>query len=106
MVAKTVGSLMLVGLVILMAVTLLSTSLDDPEFSGSVQVDSYMAEFGGDRDVYIRILTAETCDRLRDELAGSTADHEQADPDSETYRATLGYMNAAEDQIAVRACPG
>jgi uncharacterized protein HemX len=72
--------------------------------SRSEQLDSYLSEYGGDRDVYIRILTTETCGQLQEEFDSAEADRESEEPGSELHQANLGYMTAADDMTGAAGC--
>ena len=72
--------------------------------SRSEQLDSYLSEYGGDRDVYIRILTTETCDQLQEEFDSAEADRQTEEAGSEVHQAHLGYTTAANDMMRAADC--
>ncbi len=72
--------------------------------SRSEQLDSYLSEYGGDRDVYIRILTTENCDQLQEEFDSAEADRQSEEPGSELHQANLGYTTAADDMMGAAEC--
>lgn len=97
-----------VSIVVVMggAFALMSAVVSQPSTgtSRSEQLDSYLSEYGGDRDVYIRILTIETCDRLREEFDSAEADRQSEKPGSEVHQANLGYTTAADDMMRAAGC--
>lgn len=102
---KTLGLLALTALVIWLGVVLLSNVVDDGDFGGSAdQLDSYLAEFGGDRDVYIRIMTTTSCSRLDDELAEARSLEDGVTDGSQDQLAATGYMSAIEDRSEAIGC--
>lgn len=97
-----------VSIVVVMggAFALMSSAVSQPSTgtSRSEQLDSYLSEYGGDRDIYIRILTTETCDQLREEFDSAEADRQSEKPGSEVHQANLGYTTAADDMMGAAGC--
>lgn len=62
----------------------------------------YMDEFGGNPDVYARILTMTDCAALQSEF--DQAEANLREPGTPQYRWGLGYMKASDDRMIEIGC--
>lgn len=67
-------------------------------------LDEYMQEYGGNRDVYIRILTLQDCAALQEEFNQASENNARETPGTKQFKWTLGYMQAANDQMSYLSC--
>src|SRR3990172_9039381 len=67
-------------------------------------VDDYMREYGGNPDVYNRILLLTDCTLLQEEFDIASENNQRATPGSEEYKETIGYMVAADDRMKALDC--
>ena len=93
-----------VALVIAVLFAGLISLLDAPTTRGRSSVDAYLDDYGGSRAAYEQILNVSDCATIRDELGKASADHTRTEPGSVEHLVTLGYLTAAEDQLASSRC--
>lgn len=85
--------------------TLHSTQTIQPtEIIVGKTLDDYLQEFGGNRDVYIKILTLADCAALQEEFNIAYSNNSRETPGSDQFKWTLGYMTAADDQMKYLGC--
>ena len=103
---KVLSAVVAILVVLGVAFALINATVGQPSSgtSRSDQLDSYLSEYGGDRDVYIRILTMESCDQLQEEFESLEAERESKEPGSELHQANLGYATAADDTMRAAGC--
>lgn len=66
----------------------------------------YMEEFGGDVDIYVRILGTTDCTELRREFERADESIRLQEPGTPEYRASIGYRTAAENRMKEVECNG
>jgi hypothetical protein len=64
----------------------------------------YMEEFGGDVNIYVRILGSTDCTELIKEFEQADESLKQQEPGTQEYRASLGYRTAAESRMKEVEC--
>lgn len=90
---------------ILAFIVLLIVSLACGSSSPQVKTaDDYVGEFGGNPDVYKRILSLNDCALLQDEFNQAEANTKLQAPGTEQYKWSLGYMTAADDRMKALNC--
>jgi len=67
-------------------------------------VDDYMQEYGGNLDVYNKILSLTDCDLLQEEFDQAYANSEKNEPGTIQHKWTVGYMTAADDRMKALNC--
>lgn len=67
-------------------------------------VDDYMQEFGGNVDVYNRILSLTDCSALQSEFDQADENLQLQSPGTPQYQAGIGYMQAADDHMKSVGC--
>ena len=67
-------------------------------------VDDYMQEYGGNPDVYNRILSLTDCTLLQEEFDIASENNQRATPGTAEYKETIGYMVAADDRMKALDC--
>lgn len=67
-------------------------------------LDDYLQEFGGNRDVYIKILSLTDCAALQEEFNIAYSNNSRETAGTEQFSWTLGYMTAADDQMKYSGC--
>ena len=72
--------------------------------STSKTVDDYMREYGGNPDVYNRILSLTDCTLLQEEFDIASENNQRATPGTAEYKETIGYMVAADDRMKALDC--
>ena len=72
--------------------------------STSKTVDDYMREYGGNPDVYNRILSLTDCALLQEEFNIASENNQRATPGTAEYKETIGYMVAADDRMKALDC--
>ena len=66
----------------------------------------YLNEYGGDVNIYTRILAMTDCTDLQRELEHADANLKLVTPGTEEYRVATGYKTAAENRIREVECSG
>jgi hypothetical protein len=66
--------------------------------------DDYVNEFGGNADVYARILSMNDCATLQTEFDQAEANSTLQEPGTPQYRWSLGYMKASDDRMKTIGC--
>lgn len=72
--------------------------------STSKTADDYLKEYGGNRDIYIKILALESCSDLQSEFNTASENNSLNEPGTTLYKATIGYMKAADDRMKELSC--
>lgn len=70
----------------------------------TASVSSYLNEYGGDRSAYSRILDSSDCNDLQDQFDTAANNNDREEPGTPLFRATLGYMQAADDRLEAAGC--
>lgn len=68
------------------------------------KVDKYMEEYGGNPDVYERILSMTDCNNLQAEFDQASENNDREEPGTPQFKWTLGYMNAANERMKELGC--
>lgn len=66
----------------------------------------YMEEFGGNINIYTRILGTTDCTELRREFARAGESIKLQEPGTQEYRASIGYQTAADNRMKEVECAG
>ncbi len=66
--------------------------------------DDYVKEFGGNVDVYNRILVMTDCTALQAEFDQADANTKLQAPGTPEYKWSIGYMTAADDRMKTLSC--
>lgn len=69
-------------------------------------VDDYMSEYGGNRDVYEKILSLNDCALLQEQFNIAADNNQRETPGTANHKATLGYMIASDDRMKAMGCSG
>jgi len=67
-------------------------------------VEDYVNEYGGNADVYQRILSLSDCAQLQTEFDIAAQNNSSAAPGTANHKETLGYMTAADDRMKSLNC--
>lgn len=67
-------------------------------------VEAYMDEYGGNPDVYARILSENDCAALQAEFDQAEANLQLQDPGTDQYKWGLGYMAASDARMQTLSC--
>lgn len=68
--------------------------------------DDYVQEYGGNVDVFNRILALSDCLLLQEEFDIASGNNELATPGTPEHKESLGYMTAADDRMKALSCYG
>ena len=71
---------------------------------GPTTVDGYMNEYGGNPDIYQRILSISYCAALQTEFDLAVANNERLTPGTPEHKWSTGYMTAAKDRMKEIGC--
>ena len=66
----------------------------------------YINEFGGDVNVYVRILEMTDCTELQREFERADENVKLQEPGTQEYQASTGYRRAAENRMKEVECDG
>lgn len=66
--------------------------------------DKYLAEYGGNRDVYVEILALTDCKILQEKFDIASGNNARETPRTPQYEWTLGYMTASDDRMKEIGC--
>jgi len=66
--------------------------------------DEYVAEYGGNRDVYVEILSLTDCVKLQEQFDIASQNNERETPGTPQFKWTTGYMVAANDRMEEVGC--
>jgi hypothetical protein len=98
---KWLKSCAVVILVIVVFLILIGcTNSDEPEKT----VEYYMDEYGGMPEVYEEILATTNCDTLWEKFWVASENNDRQTPGTSLFKITLGYMEAAWDQMEKYDC--
>ena len=67
-------------------------------------VDDYMREYGGNPDVYNRILLLTDCTLLQEEFNIAFENNQREMPGTQGHKETLGYMTASDNRMKELDC--
>jgi len=67
-------------------------------------VNDYVEEFGGNPDVYNRILSMNDCASLQGEFDQAFENSEIQEPGTDQHQWSVGYMTAADDRMKALGC--
>jgi len=83
----------------------LSSSVIIPTSTASgTSVDQYMQEYGGNPDVYTKILSLTDCTTLQQEFDQASANLALQSPGTSQYKWSIGYMKASDNRMKQIAC--
>lgn len=68
------------------------------------KADKYIAEYGGNRDVYTEILSLTDCKILQEKFDTASANNAREKPGTQQFKWTLGYMTVADDRMKAVGC--
>ena len=66
--------------------------------------DEYVAEYGGNRDVYVEILSLTDCGILQENFEIASRNNERETPETPQFKWALGYMIAADSRMKEIGC--
>lgn len=101
---KVIAVLVGLGIVVVVLSNLGGVRPRDGDGGGGSPVDTYMDDYGGSRAVYANILSETDCDALQDTFDQASANNYAAEPGSEAFSWTTGYMSAADDRMRAIGC--
>jgi hypothetical protein len=93
-----------VGLILCVLITCVFSGVFSLFPSEPKTVDDYMKEYGGNPDVYQRILTSTDCTVLQKEFDQADANMKSQLPGTPQYKWGIGYMNAADNKMKEIGC--
>lgn len=67
-------------------------------------VDDYIQEYGGQADVYNRILSLNDCGLLQEQFDIAFGNNEISSPGTSEHKESLGYLTAADDRMKALNC--
>lgn len=67
-------------------------------------VESYLAEYGGNIEVYQRIFSSTDCKALQDEFDQADANLKLQEPGTPQYKWGIGYMKASDERMKSIGC--
>lgn len=66
--------------------------------------DDYVKEYGGNRDSYQSILSLTDCTALQEQFDIASANNQRETAGTPLFKATLGYMKAADNRMKEINC--
>ena len=66
--------------------------------------DGYVAEYGGNRDVYTLILSITDCAKLQEQFDLASQNNSRETPGTPAFKWTTGYMVAADNTMKEVGC--
>ena len=79
---------------------ILSCSLMPPKN----QVETYMEQYGGEPGAYAEIITLTDCKALQAKFDTAANNNGRESPGTKLFKATLGYMKAADERLKELGC--
>lgn len=88
-------------ILIILSLAILACGSSAPQLKTA---DDYVKEYGGNVNVYSRILSSKNCVALQTKFDEAEANTQILQPDTKEYKFSLGYMKAAEKRMKDIAC--
>src|SRR3990170_4166512 len=66
--------------------------------------DEYVAKYGGNRDVYVQILSIADCAKLQEQFDLASQNNSRETPGTPEFKWTTGYMVAADNTMKKVGC--
>jgi len=75
-----------------------------PQSNSASPIDKYMDEYGGNPEVYTRILSMNDCIALQAEFDQAESNLSNQQPGTAQYKWGIGYMQASDDRMIAIGC--
>jgi len=91
--------ILLAALVLSIAILACGSSAPKPKTA-----DDYIKEYGGSANVYQTILALTDCAELQNQFNTASGNNAREQAGSTNFKATLGYMTAADERMKELSC--
>lgn len=81
-----------------------TATIENSAMPPSPLLDDYLSEYGGNPEVYKRILALDDCDALQKEFNQASENNNRETPGTPEFTWTLGYMRVADDRMKALGC--
>lgn len=92
------------SLLFLLILAIFSSLISSCETNRPSNPDEYVAEYGGNRDVYAQILSMTDCAKLQEQFDLASQNNLRETPGTPAFKWTTGYMAAADNTMKEVGC--